>query len=238
MARDPFRKRIKVIIDILGDMVNRRDVTREQLVEIVKEVYAREKIQPIRGKAQPPDLYDKELASLYVVGKYGLGLDIDYPDFFNKLFYKEELFDKAVESILNGDYSSARSIVLELSPQHVIDSNTVARMLRIAFTKTILGFMDEKEFITLLQKTIEVFPEEERTIRNYVRFYVAHKIAEAIYRGIIRDRVTKEAYKQAFAAKIGFPKTLPSDEYISVIAREVYRIPKHVLEKVLSMKQS
>ncbi len=235
-ARDPFRKRIKVIINILGDALNKRGLTREELIDYVKEVYNKQGLQPIRGKAIPPDLYDKELASLYVVGKYGLGLDIDYPEFFKKIFYKELLFDKAVDYILNNDYGSAREVIIELSPENTINSNTLARMLRIAFTRTLLGFMDEKEFIKLLKKSVEAFPEEERTIRNYVRFYVAHKVAEGIYRGSIRNRVTKEAYKQAFAAKAGFPKTTPSDEYILVIAREVYSIPDHVLNKVLSTK--
>ena len=109
-------------------------------------------------------------------------------------------------------------------------------MLRIAFTKTILGFDTEESFIGILKRVREAFPEEERTVRNYVRYYIAFKTAEAIARGEIRNRVLKEAYKQALSARIGFEKAIPSDDYIKDIAVHVFNVPEHILSRILSLK--
>ncbi len=236
--KKPFRNRIKIIIDILSEVVKNKNMEREQVVNFLKETYEKHKIQPIRGKAFPPDLYDKEMASLYVVGKYGLGLDIDYPDLFRKIFYKETLFDEAIDYLLNNEFDKARESLKKAVNVDEIDSNTIARMLRIMFTKVLLGFSDEDDFIKLLRKVTEAFPNEERTVKNYIRFYIAHKLAESIYKGEVRDRITKEVHKQAIAAKIGFPKVLPSDDYVYIIAREVYNIPDKILEKTLNIKNS
>ncbi len=235
--RNPYRKRIQLAVDILGEVIGRQDIDRYKLIEIMKQKYSRTKTQPLRGKALPPDIYDKELTTLYVVGRYGLGLDIDYPEEFNRLFDKEILFDQAIAYVLDKEFEEARKILLELSPARVIDSNTLARMLRVAFTKTILGFMDENIFYKLLHMCMEAFPEEVRTVHNYVRFYIAFKLAEEIYGGGIRDRLTKEAYKQALAVKMGFSKILPNDKYVYTIASEVFNINRKILGKILSVKE-
>ena len=232
--KNPYKKRIRVIVDILGDVIRMKNIGREALVEIVKDYYGRYKIEPLRGKALPADIYDKELASLYVIGKYGLGLDIDYPELFNKLFDKEIMFEKAINCIVNNEYDEARKILEALSPEKKVDSNTVARMLRIAFTKTILGFQSEEDFINILKKTKEAFPEEERTVRNYVRYYIAFRTAEAIAKGEIKNRVMKEAFKQALSARISFEKAIPNDDYIKDIARNVFNINENILSKALS----
>ena len=235
--RNPYRKRIQLAVDILGEVVGRNDIDRYKLIELMKYKYSKAKTQPIRGKAFPPDIYDKELATLYVIGRYGLGIDIDYPELFNKVFGKEILLDHALEAVLKGDYDKARQLLIEISPARVIDSNTLARMLRVGFTKTILGFTSENIFFELLHKCIEAFPEEQRTVQNFVRFYIAFKLAEEIYGGSVRDRITKEAYKQALAVKMGFPKIMPNDKYVYTIATEVFNVNKRVLEKILSLKE-
>jgi len=238
VERNPYRKRIKVLVDILNNILNHREeLTRQVVVDILRKTYERHKIKPLKGKANPPDLYDKELSSLYIVGKYGLGLHEDYPELFSKIFYIEEAFEKALEYILNGKYEEARDLLKTVSSANVIDSNTVARMLRIPFTKLLMGFLSEEEFSKILFKTIDAIPEEERTVKNYVRFYIAFKLAESIYRGEIRNREYKEAFKRALAIRLGFPHTMPNDEYIAIIAREVFKIPDKVLEKILSLKK-
>lgn len=235
--RNPYRKRIQVAVDILGELIGRNDVDRYKFIELMKYKYSKAKIQPIRGKALPPDIYDKELATLYVIGKYGLGIDIDYSEIFNRIFDKEILLDQAIEDVLKGEYEKARKVLVELSSARIIDSNIVARMLRVGFTKTILGFTSEDVFFELLRKCEEAFPEERRTVHNFARFYIAFKLAEEIYSGNIRDRITKEAYKQALAMKMGFSKIMPSDKYIYTIASDVFNINKHVLEKILNLKR-
>ncbi len=232
-SRSPYKKRIQVGVEILSEAFRSPGLTRDKLVAMVKRMYGRTRLSPLRGKAFPPDIYDKELATLYVIARYGLGLDHDYPEQFEKLFYREIAYEKAIESVMGGRYEEARRILEEQNPGRVIDSNTLARMLRVAFTKLVLGFMDQEEFHTLLKKTKEAFPEEERTVRSYARFYIAYRIAEKIYRGEIRDRISKELAKQGIAAQIGFPKTVPGDDYIWIIAREVFNIPEHILQKIL-----
>ncbi len=236
--RNPYRRRIQIAVNLLGDLLRRGEqLSRKDVVEILRRTYEKHKIKPLKGKATPPDIYDKEMASLYVVGKYGLGLHEEYPGLFKKIFYLEEIYEEVIEKMLSGEYDSARNLLKGASASGVIDSNTIARMLRTAFTKTILGFIDEDEFARVLKKTMEVFPEEEKTVKNYVRFYIAYKIAEGIYRGEIRNKKYKEAMKRAIALRLGFPQSTPSDDYIAIIAKEVFNIPERILEKTLKLRR-
>ncbi|NPA99298.1 MAG: DUF2192 domain-containing protein [Crenarchaeota archaeon] len=232
--KNPYRKRIQIIVDLLGEIIRKGNVTsREELRELIKETYEKHGIVPIKGKATPPDLYDKEIASLYVIAKYGLALDDEYPSLFDNLFRTEEKYEEAIKNILENNYEEARKNLIEASSQGQIDSNTVARMLRVAFTKLLFGFITEDEFAEILKKTAEAIPEEERTVRNFVRFYIAFKVAEMISRGEIRNKGFKEASKKAIGLRLGFPRIAPRDDYIEAIAKEVFMVPDKVLEKVL-----
>ncbi len=236
--RKPYKRRIQLAINLLSEMIKRGElIDRSKAVELLRKTYERYKLKPLKGKATPQDIYDKEMSSLYVIGKYGLGLHEEYPGLFNKIFYLERIYEEVIDRILQGDYESARNILKGASPSGVIDSNTLARMLRVEFTKAVLGFTDEERFSRILKETMKAFPEEEKTIRNYVRFYIAFKIAEGIYRGEIRNRAYKEAYKRALALRLGFPQSTPSDEYVAIIAKEVFNIPDKIIEKTLSIKK-
>ncbi len=236
--RKPYKKRIQIAVNILSEIIRRGEqLDRKNVVEILRRTYEKQGLKPLKGKATPEDIYDKEMSSLYVIGKYGLGLDEEYPGLFNKIFYLEKLYEEVIDKILSGEYDSARNMLKGASPTGVIDSNTIARVLRVVFTKTILGFIDENEFAKILQETAKAFPEEERTVKNYARFYIAFRIAEAIYRGEIRNKTYKEAYKRALALRLGFPLSTPSDEYIAIIAKEVFNIPDNILNKTLSLKK-
>jgi len=230
----PYKRRIQVAVSILSELSKKAgELTRPQVVEILRRTYEKQGLQPIRGKALPQDIYDKELATVYVVGKHGLNLHEEYPELFEKVFYLEESYEKAVESILNGDYQAARRILKEVSSSGVIDSNTVARMLRIPLTKLVLGFAREDEFANILRKTIEAFPEEEATVLKYVKFYVAFKLAEMIFRGEVKSREYKEALKKALAIRIGFPRATPSDDYVKAIAESVFELSDQDLKDIL-----
>lgn len=237
--KTPHRVRIQIAVSILSEMVKSiNEIDRVKAIELLKNTYQARKLQPIRGKTQPQDLYDKEMATLYVVGKYGLQLDQEYPELFEKIFYVEQSLDEAVNSLISLDYTRARELLKKISPSGVIDGNTVARMLRIPLTKFILGFMSEEEFKTTLHKAIEAFPEEEKTIKNYVRFYIGLKIAESILKGEIKSREEKEALKKALAIRIGFPRVTPSDDYILSIAKSVYRIPDKTLGRIFQLSKN
>jgi len=236
MKKNPYRKRIQVAVDLLNSIITSKDnLTRQDVVNLLRKTYEKHRLKPLKGKANPPDLYDKEMASLYVVGKYGLALHEEFPEFFNNIFYKEEAFEKALQYIMNDEFEEAKRVLKEISPLNVVDSNTVARMLRIPFTKLLLGFITENEFSEILLKTMKAFPEEERTVKNYVKFYIAFKVAEAIYSGEVKSREYKEALKNALAIRLGFPRVVPSDEYVLTIAKDVFNIPDQILEKVISI---
>jgi len=236
VERNPYRRRIKILVEVLNTIIHEEDLSRKEVADILRRAYEKHKIKPLKGKATPPDLYDKELSSLYVIGRYGLGLDDEYPDLFNKLFYLEEGFERVIELLKKDKYEEARELLKPLSSSGVVDSNTIARMLRVPFTKLLFGFTDEEEFATILHRVGRAFPEEERTVKNYVKFYIAFKIAEEISKGLIRSKGFKEAMKKALALRLGFPRVMPSDEYIALIAREVFGVPSSVLGKILSIE--
>lgn len=237
--KSPYRKRIQVAVRILSEFTKRLgELDRATAVEILRKTYTECRLQPIRGRNVPPDIYDKEMSVLYVVSKYGLRLDEEHPELHTKIFYIEETLESAINDIVSGNFSEAREKLRSISPTGVIDSNTVARLLRIPLTKSILGFTSEEEFRDILQGVLKAVPEEERTVVNYVKFYVSLKLAEAIYRGEVRSREVKEAYKKALAIRLGFPKATPSDSYVWEIARAVFNLSEKKLSGVLNVERS
>lgn len=236
--RQPHKKRIQVAVSILSEVAKRvNELDRGALVDYLRKTYEKTGLSPIRGKTLPPDIYDKELTTLYVIGKYGLGLAQDYPYMFSKIFYVEENLDMALDLILQGDIGGAREKIKSVSPTGVVDGNMIARLLRIPLTKFILGFISEDEFTRILHAVYNAFPEEEKTVKSYVKFFIGLKLAEAIYRGEIRSREYKEAFKRALAIRIGFPKTTPSDEYVKAVAEAVFNMSKKELSRVLRVEE-
>lgn len=237
-GRNPYRKRLEALKDVWSIILQRdpETVTREEVLELLKRTYANHGIPPLKGKAFPEDIYDKELTSLYVVGAYGLGLRDEYPELFERLFDKERRYEEAVRELLSGNPPErVRSRVEELVGK--VDSNKLARIFRVLFTKVVFGFERDERMAELLKRSLEVFPEMPKTPRSYAKFYVAFKVAEAIAAGSVRDRVTKEAVKQALSIMMGFEKSIPDDRYILHIAREVFKVPKRRLASVLALDQ-
>ena len=236
--KTPHKARIQVAVALLSEFTRQlNQLDRAKAVDLLRKSYEARKINPIRGKTQPPDLYDKEMATLYVIGKYGLKLDLEYPELVEKIFYIEKNLEEALDDIVQNKFQEAREKLKRLSPTGVIDSNTIARLLRIPLTRLMLGFISEEEFKSVMQKVLEAIPEEEKTLRNYARFFVAYKLAEAIYKGEVKTREEKEALKKALAIRIGFPKSTPSDEYTAAIATQVFNIDEKTLEKILGIRK-
>ena len=221
-----YRKKIEVAEDLLAEAME-EGLGREEIKKRLVNAYKREGISPFRGLALPPDIVDKEMATLYVIAKYGLGIEEE----LREAFEYEERLEKAAELIYKGDREGALKLL------GTINSNVISRVFRVVFTAVVLGFKKEDELIELLRKTIEVFPEEEQTVRKYARFYIAFRVAEGIAKGEIRDKLDKEALKQSLSLRIGLPKVLPSDEYVYVIAKEVFGLNDSVLKKILKVKK-
>ena len=239
MARQDkdVQRRLNLLFDLWNDILNKWErgerLTREDVVAILKREYEREKISPLRGAALPEDIYDKEMASLYVVGKYGMGLDEQYPDLFDSVFYVESRYDKIAEILLSTSPQEARDKILALVGGHLSD-NTIARILRIKFTSVYFGFDSEESLKRLAEALAEAFPEKRDIVAKYIRFYIAFKVASEIYRGHVRDRLTKEALKQGTALTFSsFKGTIPDDSYIKRIARGVFGVPQRVLDRVM-----
>lgn len=234
----PHKKRIQIAVELLSEFMKHVDaIDRNKAVETLRKTYNAKKLQPIKGKATPPDIFDKEMATLYVIGKYGLKLDNEVPELFEKIFYIEKTLDEVGVDIVEGRHEQAREKLKKVSPSGVIDSNIVARMLRIPLTKFILGFITEDELKNVLHETTKAIPEEEKTVKNYARFFIGLKLAEMIYKGEIRSREEKEAFKKALAIRIGFPRSSPGDNYVRAIAKSVFGISDEVLDRLLTKPQ-
>ena len=237
-ARDVLKDRISAAMEALSKIIRENVRDRRKAQHIVEEVYRSRALQPIRGKAWPSDIWDKELATLYTIARYALNLDKDYPDIFHSVFSVEEMLEKAGEAILESNNSDLARKLLLFYLGGKIDSNTIARLLRVFATEVVFGFRSEREFEKLIHRLANVLPEEIQTIRKYARYYIALRLAQAIAARLIKNKIAKETLKQALAARIGLEKILPDDEYVGFIARSVFGVDKRKLEKILSLKEA
>lgn len=239
-GRVDTKKRINVLMDVWNKIIEVWEesggtLTRGDVVKILKDAYDRESIRPLKGIANPADLYDKELSSLYVVGKYGMGLDEQYPELFDKIFHEEVKFESVINIILKEPLDKAVEKVKVILGD--VSDNTLARILRLKMTEVFFGFTGREDFVNLVRILSKAFPSKAKTIENYTRFYIAFKVAEAIARGEVKDRISKEALKHAMALELGLSdkRKLPDDSYISRIAEEVFGVPRRSLSEILSV---
>jgi len=231
---NPYKARIEALIKVWSEITssNRRDWTREELVDLVFAEYSRRKIEPLRGKLRPPDIFEKELSSLYFVGKYGLGLAKEYPEIFSGPLALESIVDELVDKLVSDENLNIKQALGTITKKEEL-----VKILRVPFTGVVLGFIEEEALTKFLEKLIKEYPEFKDTIRNYKKFYIAFRLAEAIAKREIKNRVAKEALKHAIAVKINSQKNMPSDRYIYTIASEVFKIPSRTLQKILSLQQ-
>ena len=234
---DDVEYRLEVLRDLWARILevweSRGSLSRDEVVSMLRGAYDKAGLEPIRGKAVPEDLYDKEMASLYVVGKHGMGLDSQYPELFDEVFHREVRYEAAARTLLGEPPERARVKVESLLGS--ISDNELARMLRLKMTEVYFGFADERELIDLIKAVAKAFPDRERIAVKYARFYTALMLARSISRGEVRSRIYKEAYKQAAAVKLGLHGVLPDDEYIADIARAVFGVPERVLRSALKL---
>lgn len=238
-AREIQKTRIEAAMDALAVLLKRKNnVNRDAARRIVEEIYRNKKIQPIRGKAWPQDIWDKELTTLYVIAKYALMLHEENPDVFHRIFSYEETLEDIIRIVNEKNNSEEARKFIHFLLGGEIDDNTVARILRLETTKLLLGFSTEDRVIDLMKKLAEALPEHASTVRKYARYFIALRIAQSIAANTVRDRIAKEALKQALAAKIGFEKIMPNDEYIEEIAINVFNIPKKKITRILALKNN
>lgn len=223
------KRRVEVAINIWGEILSGVFSDRYELAEFLREAYEENGLEPIRGKTKI-DIYDKELATVYLVGKYGLGLEEEFEK-FSELFSIEIKSEKVIERVQRGE--SPRTAMIEIfgSP----DENMVFRVLRLAMTAVLLGFMPEDVFISILSSFEKDFPELEKNFQGFKRFYIAYRIAEEIAAGKVRNRIEKETLKHAMCVRLNAEKAAPPDWFIREIAVEALRVPERKVNSALSL---
>jgi len=236
-TRQLYKDRIEVAVDLWDKILRGQITSRTQLEEQLYIMYKQRGIEPFRGFSKIR-IYDKEIATVYVVGRYGLGFGDDIINATKHIFNVEYRCDKAYTLLKNNGFQNISEIKYEV--RELIDSNIlglgledrVFRFMRYVFTGTILEFFEEQEFIKTYNVLKEIFSELGDKLIRYVKFYVAFKVAELIALGQVKDPIEKKIFKYAQCVRINVPMCSPSDALIREVALRVYKVPKKVLDKL------
>ncbi len=230
---DVKRKRLRVLVDVWGEILSRgRGLSREDLIAILKNEYSRSGVEPVRGAANPDDVYERDLIALYIVGVEGLGLGSEVSKEIMDLFSPERLYIEAADNALKAGPEEARQRIVGLFGR-TPDSSLISKIFRVELLRYYYGFKHVDEMPRLIENLSKAFPEEEATFRRLTRFYIAIKVAEAIINNEIKDWMNKEAYKQAVAVKMGSPRAIPDDNYITKIMTTVFGVKPSRYSRVL-----
>ncbi|MCX8195626.1 MAG: DUF2192 domain-containing protein [Acidilobaceae archaeon] len=235
------KRRINVLMDVWHRLLELWEdsggaLVRGDAVKLLSDVYQKESIKPLKGAMNPADIYDKELASLYVVGKHGMALEESYPELFDKIFTEEVKYENAINIMLKEPPERAREKVKAMLGE--VDDNIISRIFRLKLTEVFFGFDNKDRLLELIKVALKVYPEKERVIKNYMKFYIAFSVAEAISKKEVRDKIEKEVLKQSLALQLGLDKKkLPDDDYVRTIAMEVFQVSPRVLDSILVKKR-
>ncbi|BBG24608.1 DUF2192 domain-containing protein [Sulfuracidifex tepidarius] len=230
MVKDIYKPKVKTLTDVWS-IISQNPVVydRERVKTLLEERYKEDHIQPFRG-FNANDVYDKELSSLYVIGKYGLGLDQEMPDLFNRIFYIEKNYEEIERVIRKGTPEEAFNLAEK-------SKDSLARSLRLLFTMVIFSLAEEEELITDLRNLfLSETDEIKHTAKSFARFYTAFKLAESIAEGEIKDKYSFIATKKAIAIRIGIDYPLPREDYVALISSNVFKVKERILNRALGVK--
>ncbi|MEM1537376.1 MAG: DUF2192 domain-containing protein [Candidatus Nezhaarchaeales archaeon] len=217
MPATAYKRHVEACNEVLGKVLAEKVNDRSTVISLLKEGYERRGIGPIRGWAAK-DLYDKEMATLYTIGKFGLGLTSGDYAFLNDIFSKEILYEKVYNDVLSGA-DPVNSIKQHLGE---VNQENVFRIIRLGLTLVVLGFEAEGKLLKVFQELRGHLSVFERGFASFLRFYTALRTAEAISIGLIKNRYEKEAFKLSYCVKLGCFKDAPPDKLISLISRSVF----------------
>jgi len=228
----PMNKAYKLHVDacneVLSSILAGSISSRAEAIEKLAEAYKKRGIGPIRGWSSK-NLYDKEMAMVYLVCRRGLGLELSENPVLSHIFSYEAKYENICREILEGakPYDVIQKIVGD------VDKNTIFRALRLMLTAVVLGFEEEDKLFKLHRALTEEFQEYEKGFRSFMKFYVALRVAEKIALREVKNRNEKEALKLALCLRIGVDRGAPPDKLISLIARKVFGVHKKVTSKIL-----
>ncbi len=226
MVKELYKQKVKALTDIWSTVLHKwTEIDRPTLIAYLEKVYKERNIRPFRGfKAE--NLYEKELTSMYVVGKEGLGLFEDNKPVFDKLLYEEERFERIYELL-------ASDRPLEAFQESSMNTDVLARSLRLGFTRAIFSFQDYEVLYNSLRSLDGTGLDPlKHTAASFSRFVTAFLLAEGIAEKRLRDKISLEAEKKAISIRIGIKYPMPKYEYIMLIAREVFGINDKILKKI------
>jgi len=237
-TRQLYKDRFEAAVELWDKIMRGEITTRTQLEEMLYIVYKRRNIEPFRGLSKVR-IYDKEIATVYVVGKYGLGLvDEDNVGTFKGIFTVEVPCDEAFGLLRSRGYrlseedsSRVRGYIDNPALGEGLEER-VFRFMRFVFTGTIMGFFGEVDFVNSYRVLLTIFNELESRLINYVRFYVAFKVAEQIALGQIRTPDEKKITKYAYCVKLNVDRCVPSERLIREVAVRVYGVPRRVVDRL------
>ncbi len=227
MVKEIYKERIKVLTELWGKIIDeQKDINREEVIIMIEQAYKDKHIKPIRG-FRAENLYEKELISLYVVGKDGLGLYEQYPTIFENILSQEVILDKSASLLLEGKPLEAFEFLQR-------NKENLAKALRLIFIEGIFSFKPEEQLYKALRDMDATNVDEvKHTAISFARFYTAYKIAEGIAEKSIRDKMSIEAMKKALSISIGIKYPLPKPEYIALIAEKVFGVNPKLLKKIM-----
>jgi len=230
MVKDIYKPKVKALTDIWSIIMQKPDsYNREEAKILLEEKYKKEGILPFRG-FNANDVYEKELSSLYVIGKYGLGLDEEAESLFSRVFYVEENYEKIETIIRHGNPKGA----FEAAER---SKDSLARSLRLLFTMVVFSLAEEDILLNDLRTLFNSDTDEiKHTAKSFSRFYTAFRLAEGIAEGTIRDKYTFIASKKAISIKIGIDYPLPREDYVALISSNVFDVKDKVINRVLGVK--
>lgn len=224
-----YKNHIEACNEVLARALASGIRDRSVVVELLKRSYEARGIGPLRGWSAH-ELYDKEMALLYAVGKYGLGLSpSDHPS-LAKIFDKETAYEEAYKGMLSGA-SVEEALKSKLGK---FSQEELFRVLRLATSLVILGFEPEERLVEIFHRAYSELTSLRLNLFSFMRFYVALRVAEKIASGEVRSRSEKEALKLALCLRLRAPSMAPPDDLIRLISTSVFGVPNRRLDRVLS----
>ncbi|ADY01105.1 MAG: DUF2192 domain-containing protein [Vulcanisaeta sp.] len=238
-AKQLYKSRIEAATEIWSKIMRNEVSTRNQLEELVYIVYKQKGIEPFRGLSKVR-IYDKEIATIYIVGKYGLGImDGELANALKGIFNVEIVCDDIYNFLKGRSFQLSNDNEIE-QLKKMLDNEVLGpkieergfRLMRYIFTGTIMRFFPEDDLIGTYKALSTAFPDLATTFIRYIKFYVAFRVAEDIALGNIKKVEEKKIMKYAHCLRLNLTKCAPHDKLIREIALRVYRVPRKVLDRL------
>jgi len=230
-VKQGIKRMIEACIYVWSHIMNNEngEVSREKIVKMLKDAYHKFKVKPIKDYSRT-GLYEREIITLYIVGKYGLNL-VDEINSLSKVFYKEKEYDSLYHGLVE---NSSNSNTLEKK----LSAEVILKTARFGLIMSLLGFGLNDKFLEVISLLATNYPDYAPKLYKLAKIYIAIEIAKKIAEGTVKNRLEKEALKQALCMKINSPKAAPSDKMIYKFAKYYFGVSEDRAFQVLNVKDS